>query len=257
MYGLAAIAFGVISLVWRDFGAPWQQIQGLGHVPHREILVFLAAAIQHTKRLRLGPLLYVTPMYHPLRLAEEVVMLDHMSGGRLELGLGRGASPIEIATYAVDPETAPQRNREATEVILKALDNDILDHFQNLVDQAGGGNYQTLMNNALREYIRGARLEAVVLRVEVEVLDVEQQPGAGLAANQVDKVRIRKFRFRPFEQVGDVLEQKWHRDARLDDAHLLDDVLGHRLGLGQRQKVAEIASRNTREGEMLAIGRCL
>jgi alkanesulfonate monooxygenase SsuD/methylene tetrahydromethanopterin reductase-like flavin-dependent oxidoreductase (luciferase family) len=90
--------------------------------------VFLAAATQRTKRLRLGPLLYVTPMYHPLRLAEEVVMLDHMSGGRLELGLGRGASPIEISTYAVDPETAPERNREATEVILKALDSDVLDH---------------------------------------------------------------------------------------------------------------------------------
>ena len=42
------------------------------------------------------------------------------------------------------------------------LDNDILDNFQNLVDQAGGANYQTLMNHALREYIRGARLEAVV-----------------------------------------------------------------------------------------------
>ena len=42
------------------------------------------------------------------------------------------------------------------------LDNDILNHFQDMVDQAGGGNYQTLMNDALREYIRGARLEAVV-----------------------------------------------------------------------------------------------
>jgi uncharacterized protein (DUF4415 family) len=42
------------------------------------------------------------------------------------------------------------------------LDNDILEHFQNLVDRAGGGNYQTPMNDALREYIRGARLEAVV-----------------------------------------------------------------------------------------------
>ena len=90
--------------------------------------VFLAAAIQRTKRLRLGPLLYVTPMYHPLRLAEEVVMLDHMSGGRLELGLGRGASPIEIAAYAIDPQNAPERNREASEVILRALDSDILDH---------------------------------------------------------------------------------------------------------------------------------
>jgi alkanesulfonate monooxygenase SsuD/methylene tetrahydromethanopterin reductase-like flavin-dependent oxidoreductase (luciferase family) len=55
--------------------------------------VFLAAVAQRTKRLRFGPLLYVTPMYHPLRVAEEVVMLDHMSRGRFELGLGRGASP--------------------------------------------------------------------------------------------------------------------------------------------------------------------
>jgi alkanesulfonate monooxygenase SsuD/methylene tetrahydromethanopterin reductase-like flavin-dependent oxidoreductase (luciferase family) len=78
--------------------------------------------------LRFGPLLYVTPMYHPLRVAEEVVMLDHMSRGRLELGLGRGASPIEIASFDVDPADAPAMNREATEVILKALASDILNH---------------------------------------------------------------------------------------------------------------------------------
>ena len=90
--------------------------------------VFLAAATQRSKRLRFGPLLYVTPMYHPLRVAEEVVMLDHMSRGRLELGLGRGASPIEIAGFDVDPALAPAMNREATEVILKALASDVLNH---------------------------------------------------------------------------------------------------------------------------------
>ena len=90
--------------------------------------VFLAAVAQRTTRLRFGPLLYVTPMYHPLRVAEEVVMLDHMSRGRLELGLGRGASPVEIASFDVDPELAPAMNREATELILKALASDILDH---------------------------------------------------------------------------------------------------------------------------------
>jgi alkanesulfonate monooxygenase SsuD/methylene tetrahydromethanopterin reductase-like flavin-dependent oxidoreductase (luciferase family) len=83
--------------------------------------VFLAAVAQRTERLRFGPLLYVTPMYHPLRLAEEVVMLDHMSRGRLELGLGRGASPIEIAGFDVDPANAAAMNREATELVLKAL----------------------------------------------------------------------------------------------------------------------------------------
>jgi alkanesulfonate monooxygenase SsuD/methylene tetrahydromethanopterin reductase-like flavin-dependent oxidoreductase (luciferase family) len=104
--------------------------------------VFLAAVAQRTKRLRFGPLLYVTPMYHPLRLAEEVVMLDHMSRGRLELGLGRGASPVEIGGFGVDPAEAPAMNREATEVVLKALRSDLLDHdgkyyqFKNVVISA-------------------------------------------------------------------------------------------------------------------------
>jgi uncharacterized protein (DUF4415 family) len=53
------------------------------------------------------------------------------------------------------------------------LDNRIIEHFQNAVDRAGGGNYQTLINDALREYIRGARLETVVrraVRAEVEAV---------------------------------------------------------------------------------------
>jgi len=90
--------------------------------------VFLTAVAQRSQRLRFGPLLYVTPMYHPLRVAEEVVMLDHMSRGRLELGLGRGASPIEIAGFDVDPADAPAMNREATELILKALTSEIVSY---------------------------------------------------------------------------------------------------------------------------------
>ena len=90
--------------------------------------VFLAAVAQRTTRLRFGPLLYVTPMYHPLRIAEEVVMLDHMSRGRFELGLGRGASPIEISSFAVDPSKSSEINREASEVVLKALQSDVLEH---------------------------------------------------------------------------------------------------------------------------------
>jgi uncharacterized protein (DUF4415 family) len=53
------------------------------------------------------------------------------------------------------------------------LDNDIIEHFQKIVDRAGGGNYQTLINDALREYIRGARLEKVVrqaVREEVKAV---------------------------------------------------------------------------------------
>ena len=42
------------------------------------------------------------------------------------------------------------------------LDNDVIEHFQATVDRAGGGNYQTMINDALREYMRGTRLETVV-----------------------------------------------------------------------------------------------
>jgi len=62
VYGLAAIGFGVLALVWHDFGGPWQQIQALGNVPHRAVLVYLAAgvellgglAIQWPKTARVG-----------------------------------------------------------------------------------------------------------------------------------------------------------------------------------------------------------
>ena len=54
--------------------------------------VFLAAVAQRTRRLRFGPLVYTLPMYHPLRVAEEICMLDQMSGGRLDIGVGRGIS---------------------------------------------------------------------------------------------------------------------------------------------------------------------
>jgi alkanesulfonate monooxygenase SsuD/methylene tetrahydromethanopterin reductase-like flavin-dependent oxidoreductase (luciferase family) len=52
--------------------------------------VFLSSAAQRTKRLRFGPCVYVLPLHHPLRLIEEVSMLDHLSEGRLEVGVGRG-----------------------------------------------------------------------------------------------------------------------------------------------------------------------
>src|SRR6201995_5049761 len=61
--------------------------------------VFLAAVAQGTRRLRSGPLVCALPLYHPLRMIEEICMLDQMSGGRLEIGFGRGASPTELSYF--------------------------------------------------------------------------------------------------------------------------------------------------------------
>ena len=60
--------------------------------------LFLAAAVQRTRRIHLGPLVYLLPLYHPIRLAEEICMLDQLSGGRFEVGVGRGVSPLSLRT---------------------------------------------------------------------------------------------------------------------------------------------------------------
>lgn len=90
--------------------------------------VFLAAVAQRTTRLRFGPLVYTLNLYHPLRLIDEICMLDQMSGGRLELGIGRGISPYEVGYYGVDPATGPERFAEMLAVILQGLAQPRLSH---------------------------------------------------------------------------------------------------------------------------------
>ena len=89
--------------------------------------VFLAAVAQRTTRLRFGPLVWPMPLHHPLRLIEEICMLDQLSGGRLELGFGRGAAPIELEYYGVDPQDAQEIYAEAVELVLEGLTHKVLD----------------------------------------------------------------------------------------------------------------------------------
>ena len=83
--------------------------------------VFLAAVAQRTRRLRFGPMIYALPLYHPIRMIEEICMLDQMSGGRLEMGFGRGASPTELEYFGQDPRHAQQIYNEALELVLQGL----------------------------------------------------------------------------------------------------------------------------------------
>ena len=88
--------------------------------------LFLSAAAQRTRTLRFGPLVYLLPFYHPLRLIEEICMLDQMSGGRLELGVGRGVSPFETKAYGLDFAHTGEIYHEAFQLILKGLASDEL-----------------------------------------------------------------------------------------------------------------------------------
>ena len=81
--------------------------------------VFLASVAERTTRLRFGPLVYALPLYHPLRLIQEICMLDNLSGGRLDMGFGRGASSIEAGYYGKEP--SQETYAEALDAILKGL----------------------------------------------------------------------------------------------------------------------------------------
>jgi alkanesulfonate monooxygenase SsuD/methylene tetrahydromethanopterin reductase-like flavin-dependent oxidoreductase (luciferase family) len=83
--------------------------------------VFLAAVAQRTKRLRFGPMVFALPLYHPLRMIEEICMLDQLSGGRLDMGFGRGSSPYELRYYGENPEESQQVYEESLELILAGL----------------------------------------------------------------------------------------------------------------------------------------
>jgi alkanesulfonate monooxygenase SsuD/methylene tetrahydromethanopterin reductase-like flavin-dependent oxidoreductase (luciferase family) len=84
--------------------------------------VFVAAATRVTSRIRLAPTTFVVPLYEPLRLAEEIAMLDQLSHGRLDVGVGRGSSPYEIAMYGLDPQDAAGRFASAFPAVLEALE---------------------------------------------------------------------------------------------------------------------------------------
>jgi alkanesulfonate monooxygenase SsuD/methylene tetrahydromethanopterin reductase-like flavin-dependent oxidoreductase (luciferase family) len=89
--------------------------------------VFLAAAFARTQRLRLGPLVYVLPLYQPLRLYEEICMLDQLSGGRLLVGVGRGGALLEHQRYGVEPAVAAEMYYEAFAVLMRAFDSEVVD----------------------------------------------------------------------------------------------------------------------------------
>jgi alkanesulfonate monooxygenase SsuD/methylene tetrahydromethanopterin reductase-like flavin-dependent oxidoreductase (luciferase family) len=93
--------------------------------PERSVLsspMMLAAAIaQRTKKMRIGTAVQVLPLCHPLRLAEEVATVDHLSGGRLIFGVGRSGFAHTYATYGVDYGESRERFAEVLEILKKAF----------------------------------------------------------------------------------------------------------------------------------------
>jgi alkanesulfonate monooxygenase SsuD/methylene tetrahydromethanopterin reductase-like flavin-dependent oxidoreductase (luciferase family) len=88
----------------------------------------LAAVAPMTKKIRLGTGVAVLPFNHPLRIAEEIALLDLISGGRVDFGVGRGFQPIEYRGFRIAQTQSHAMFDEALDIILQAWTQQKLDY---------------------------------------------------------------------------------------------------------------------------------
>jgi alkanesulfonate monooxygenase SsuD/methylene tetrahydromethanopterin reductase-like flavin-dependent oxidoreductase (luciferase family) len=86
--------------------------------------IYCAAAATHTRRLRVGPMGYIVPLYNPLRIVEDAAVLDQLLDGRLELGLISGISPHYFRPYQADFARRRERVSEALALVKTAFASD-------------------------------------------------------------------------------------------------------------------------------------
>ena len=87
-----------------------------------DVTQFLSYMAGATKRIQLGSMVIVLPWHDPIRVAEEIAMLDHLSGGRFILGIGRGAGRVEFDGFRVPMSESRGRFVEAAEMVLTGLE---------------------------------------------------------------------------------------------------------------------------------------
>ena len=89
------------------------------------LMVALAIA-QKTKTIRVGTAISIVPFHNPIRLAEQAALVDVLSGGRLDFGIGRGSQPKEFQGFNIDPSESRERMQEGIEVITRLLAGETL-----------------------------------------------------------------------------------------------------------------------------------
>lgn len=121
--------------VWRDelarasaaeslrFGSIWCTEHHFdGYTVSPNVLQFLTWVASRTERIRLGSAVVVLPWHDPVRVAEDLSVLDHMSGGRVVLGIGRGLGRIEFDGFRLEMGQSRQRFVEHAQAIMQAFD---------------------------------------------------------------------------------------------------------------------------------------
>ena len=144
--GSQRLSFGLLTPLrgsWDDLVAIWQELEALGFdgawvpdhfafgTPSFEAWTALAGLASYTRRIRIGTLVTSTAFRNPAFFAKQVVTLDHLSHGRLELGLGAGYDPRDTDHAMTglsiwEPRERVQRFHESLEIINRLLHGELL-----------------------------------------------------------------------------------------------------------------------------------
>jgi alkanesulfonate monooxygenase SsuD/methylene tetrahydromethanopterin reductase-like flavin-dependent oxidoreductase (luciferase family) len=97
-----------------------------GPVPSPNLLI--AAAARTTSRIRFASMVNILPFRHPLLVAEEAAMLDNLTEGRFDMGLGRGLRPPEFAAFGVDQQQSREMFVESFDIIRRVFADEMFEH---------------------------------------------------------------------------------------------------------------------------------
>ena len=101
-----------------------------------DVLQYLSYFAGRTKTIKLGSMVVVLPWHDPMRVAEQIAVLDHQSDGRFILGLGRGLGRVEFDGFGVDQNTARERFVESAEMLLTGLESGTCEYDGKFIKQA-------------------------------------------------------------------------------------------------------------------------
>ena len=97
-----------------------------GPVPSPNLLI--AAAARTTSRIRFASMVNILPFRHPLLVAEEAAMLDNLTNGRFDMGLGRGLRPPEFEAFGVDQQQSREMFLESFDIIRRVFADEMFEH---------------------------------------------------------------------------------------------------------------------------------
>src|SRR5215813_13946564 len=158
-----------------------------------DVLQFLSYMAGRTQRAHLGSMVVVLPWHDPLRVAEQVSVLDHMCGGRFIFGIGRGLGRVEFEGFRVPMAESRGRFVESAEMILRGLEQGYCEYNGDLVRQPRKNiRPRPFKSFKGRTYAAAVSPESVRIMAElgVGILIIPQKPWKEVARELDDYRRV-------------------------------------------------------------------